>query len=246
MPIDQLIQMKKAIIIGASSGIGKGLARLMANDHYVIGITGRRTPLLEALKEENNAAYIICNLDVTETDSIAVKLDELVAKLGGMDLLIISAGIGEFNDELSFAKEKSTIETNISGFTAVADWGFNYFSRLSSGQIVGITSIAGIRGGRSAPAYNASKSYQISYLEGLNQKAKHAGLNINITDVRPGFVDTDMAKGPGLFWVSSVEKASSQILKAIKQKERVVYITKRWRLIAWILKIIPRKLYERL
>jgi short-subunit dehydrogenase len=238
--------MKKAIIIGASSGIGKGLARLLVNEHYLVGITGRRTPLLEALKEENNAAYIICNLDVTETDTIAGKLDDLTAQLGGMDVLIISAGTGEFNEELSFAKEKTTIETNINGFTAVADWGFNYFRRQASGQIVGITSIAGLRGGRSAPAYNASKSYQISYLEGLNQKAKQAKLNINITDVRPGFVDTDMAKGSGLFWVSSVEKASRQILKAIKQKDHVVYITKRWRLIAWILKVIPGKMYERL
>jgi short-subunit dehydrogenase len=238
--------MKKVIIVGASSGIGKGLARLMANNQYVIGITGRRIKLLETLKKENKNAYITCYLDVTETDTIAGKLDNLVKQLGGMDVLIISAGTGEFNEELSFPKEKTTIETNINGFTAVADWGFNYFSKQASGQIVGITSIAGIRGGRSAPAYNASKSYQISYLEGLNQKAKQAKLNINITDVRPGFVDTDMAKGSGLFWVSSVEKASGQIFKSIERKDRVVYVTRRWRLVAWILKIIPGKLFERM
>ena len=67
-----------------------------------------------------------------------------------------------------------------------------------------------------------------------------------MTDVRPGFVDTDMAKGEGQFWVASVEKATRQIFNAIKQRKKMVYITKRWKLIAIILKGIPGQLYDRL
>jgi short-subunit dehydrogenase len=106
--------------------------------------------------------------------------------------------------------------------------------------------VAGLRGSRQAPAYSATKSYQINYLEGLRQKAKKEKSGITVTDVRPGFVDTPMAKSPVKFWVAPVEKAADQIYLAIQQKRNIVYVTKRWRLIAWIIKIIPGFIYSRL
>ena len=106
--------------------------------------------------------------------------------------------------------------------------------------------VAGLRGNGIAPSYNASKAYQINYLEGLRQKASKLKSSILITDVRPGFVDTAMAKGEGQFWVSSVEKASKQIFNSIQKKKKVVYVTKRWRFIALLLKSIPRIVYDRL
>lgn len=100
-----------------------------------------------------------------------VHLKELSGELGGLDLFIISAGMGELNEMLDFELEQRTIDTNIYGFTYIADWAFHFFQKQESGHLVGITSVAGIRGNRVAPAYNASKAYQINYLEGFRQKA---------------------------------------------------------------------------
>jgi short-subunit dehydrogenase len=170
----------------------------------------------------------------------------LTIGIGGIDLLIISSGIGEINDRLAFEIEKRTIQTNVVGFTCIADWAFNYFEKQKSGHLVAITSIGGLRGSRQAPAYNATKAYQINYLEGLRQKAKKLKQDIFITDVRPGLVATAMAKGEGLFWVMPVEKTAMQIYKAIICKKQVAYVTKRWRLIAALLKLLPRQIYDKM
>jgi len=238
--------MKKAIIIGATSGIGKELSELFAASNYKVGITGRRKELLFELKDENPDAYLTKVLDVTNTRAAIQQLEELIDELGGLDLLVISSGIGEINEALDFEIENQTIDTNIVGFTCIADWTFNYFEKQQSGHLVVISSIGGIRGSHQAPAYNASKAYQINYTEGLRQKAAKLKMPIFITDIRPGLVDTKMAKGEGLFWVMPLEKAVNQIYKAIIRKKKVVYVTKRWHLIAMILKIAPRWIYDRI
>jgi short-subunit dehydrogenase len=238
--------MKKAIIVGATSGIGKGLAKLLTDNDYQVGITGRRTNLLTELKNENPDRYVIKAFDITDTNNISQQLEELVNELGGLDLLIISSGTGNLNDNLDFEIEKQTIDTNVSGFTAIADWTFNYFEKQTFGHLVAISSIAGIRGSRQSPAYNATKAFQINYLEGLRQKSNKLKTEIVVTDIRPGFVDTDMAKGEGQFWVASVDKASRQIFNAIKNKRKIVYITRRWRLIASLLKLLPGQIYDRM
>lgn len=236
--------MKKAIIIGATSGIGKGLAKLLTDNGYIVGITGRRTELLSTLKQLNPDSFISKTLDVTDTQTSIQQLDKLVHELGGLDLLIISSGTGDLNENLDFTIEKRTIDTNVLGFTRIADWAFNFFEKQKSGHLVGISSVGGLRGSRQAPSYNATKAYQINYLEALRQKAAHLKMSITVTDVRPGFVDTDMAKGEGQFWVASVEKAAEQIFTAIENKKKIVYITKRWRLIATVMKCIPRVIYD--
>ena len=238
--------MKKAIVVGATSGIGKRLAELLVEKGYLVGITGRRTGLLEELKTQNPESYRIKTFDTTQTSSIAQQLDDLTHELGGLDLLIISSGTGDLNDKLDFELEKRTIDSNVGGFTAIADWAFNYFSSQKHGQLVAITSIAGILGNGQAPAYSASKAYQINYLQGLRMKASKASLPIYITDIRPGFVDTDMAKGQKLFWMAKVERASIQIFNAILKKRKVVYITKRWRIIACLIKILPNRILEKI
>jgi short-subunit dehydrogenase len=238
--------MKKAIIIGATSGIGKGLAKILADNNYKVGITGRRTELLEDVKSQNPNAYFTRTFDITDTKIIVANLNTLATELGGLDLLIISSGTGDLNEKLDFEIEKRTIETNVTGFTCIANWAFNYFENQKSGHLVAISSVGGLRGSRIAPAYNATKSYQINYLEGLRQKASKLKQQIFVTDVRPGFVDTDMAKGEGQFWVATVEKATRQIFEAIKQKKKIAYVTKRWRLIASILIRVPRPIYDRM
>lgn len=237
--------MKKAIVVGASSGIGLELARILATQQYKVGITGRRQELLEALSQESPEAYAVQVLDNTRIDQIPGSLDALTHAIGGLDLLIISSGTGFVNQSFDFEPELTTIDTNIRGFAAVANWAFRFFEQQGHGHLVGITSIAGIRGSRLAPAYNASKAFQINYLEGLRQKADKIKGRVFVTDIRPGFVDTAMAKGDGIFWVAPPAKAARQIMKAIALKKRKAYITRRWVVFAIILKLVPRWVYDR-
>jgi len=238
--------MKRCIIIGATSGIGQALAELLLQNDYMIGVTGRREMLLDTLKEKNPDRVFVKRMDIQDLSAIEVSCKELVDQMGGLDLMIISAGIGEENKNLNFEIEHDVIKTNVQGFTCLADWGMRYFKEQGHGHLVNISSIAGIRGNGIAPSYNATKAYQINYLEGLRINAKDFGSSIHVTDVRPGFVDTAMAKGDGLFWVAPVEKASKQIYRAIKQKKQVVYVSKRWKLIGILLKLIPYSLLKRL
>ncbi len=238
--------MIKAIIIGATSGIGKSLAEKLVIEGYLVGITGRREEMLKILEENHIGKILSMKMDVQDLSSIESICNELVIKLGGLDLLIISAGIGEENKLLDFSIENNAIKTNVQGFTCVADWGMNYFKKQGHGHLVNISSVAGIRGNGLAPSYNSSKAFQINYFEGLRLNAAKSNSSIYVTDVRPGFVDTAMAKGNGLFWVAPVEKAAEQIYAAIKRKKKVVYISKRWRLISYILKAIPYSILKKL
>ncbi|MDN3580458.1 SDR family NAD(P)-dependent oxidoreductase [Mucilaginibacter flavus] len=238
--------MKKAIVVGATSGIGRQLAILLADNNYHVGITGRRAELLAELQELKPGKFKPSAFDVTDTTAIPQHLAKLTAELGGLDLLIISSGTGDLNPSLDPGIENETNAVNVLGFTTVADWAFNFFEKQGSGHLTAITSIAGMRGGRHAPAYNASKAYQINYLQALRQKATNLKLPIFVTDARPGFVDTPMAKGDGRFWVATPQKAALQIYKAIESNRKVVYITKRWRLIAFIIKHLPGFLYNRM
>ena len=238
--------MRKAIVIGATSGIGLAIARKLAADQYLVGITGRRKNILDELSAAFPKQYFAQSFDVSETETIHKHLNELVGKLKGLDLLIISAGTGDINESLDFELEKQMIDTNVSGFTCISDWAYRYFEKQGSGHLVAISSVAGLRGSRQAPAYSATKSYQINYLEGLRQKSNKEKSGITITDIRPGFVDTKMAKSPVKFWVASADKAADQIYSAIKNKRNIVYVTRRWRMIAWIVKLIPGFLYARL
>jgi short-subunit dehydrogenase len=245
LSLSTFMQMKKAIIIGATSGIGKTLAELLLREGYVVGITGRRANLFHSLQTPDVTRLFFKQMDVQNLSLIEFSCNELISQLGGLDLLVISAGIGEANEQLDFEIENNVIKTNIQGFTCVADWGINFFKKQGYGHLVNISSIAGIRGNGVAPSYNATKAYQINYLEGIRLYTIKSGYDITITDIRPGFVDTAMAKGKGLFWVAPVQKAAEQIVEAIKRKKRVVYITKRWGLIGYFLKIIPFSLLKR-
>lgn len=238
--------MKKTIIIGATSGIGRGLAEQYAQEDCLVGITGRRENLLKEICAQNKDRLFYQVCDITHTQSTISCLEALIQEIGGMDILIICAGIGEVNPELSYQLEEPTLLTNVIGFTNIAGWGFRYFEQQKSGHLVTISSVGGMRGSDISPAYNASKAYQINYMEGLRQKATKSPYPIYTTDIRPGFVDTAMAKGDGLFWVTPVDKAVKQIKKAISRKNKVSFVSKRWRYVAFLLKLIPSFLYCRM
>jgi len=233
--------MKKAIIIGATSGIGKELASILINNNYKVGITGRRLNLLKEIKSTSPDNYIIKSFDCT-TASNSIKLTELTKELDGLDLLIMSSGTGDENSKLDYSEDEKTINLNVKAFTEIMDWSFNYFRNQGKGHIVAISSVAGLRGSKHAPTYFASKAFQINYLESLRKLAKK---NIYITDIRPGYVDTAMALGDNLFWVSTKEKAAKQIFIYIKRKKDIGYVSKRWQIIAFALKNVPNFIYKR-
>lgn len=237
--------MKKAIVIGATSGIGKELTRILSQNGYVIGVTGRRIHLLEELQSELSTHLLLRQMDVSKTSKAIEELKSLIAELGTVDLIVISAGTGFIDPDLPWDKEKETIDVNVLGFAAMANVAYHYFVQQNSGHLVGISSVAAIRGG-DAPAYNASKAFVSNYLESLRYKVSKMRLPIAVTNIQPGFVDTDMAKGEGLFWVASPQKAVLQVYEAIKKRKKHAYITKRWRLIGWVLKIMPDFIYYKL
>jgi len=232
--------MKTAIIFGATSGIGKELTHLLVKDKYKIAITGRRLKNLQEIKDLFPTQITIKQNDIRNFDEVEKVFDEIVEEFHQIDLIIHSSGIGFVNTSLHWEKENETIQTNVVGATKVYDLAYNLFKKQQFGHLVGISSIAAIRGNRDAPAYFASKAYQKAYLESLYFKTKTIkSKKVFITDIRPGFVDTKMALGDGIFWMVSLEKASKQIYAAINKKKRVAYISKRWILIAWALKITP-------
>ncbi|WP_444995878.1 SDR family NAD(P)-dependent oxidoreductase [Aliikangiella sp. IMCC44359] len=238
--------VKKVVIIGASSGIGLSLAKQYVDAGFLVGITGRRLELLKSFQQQYLGKVFIKQMDVSQTSQAIIQLQHLISQMGGMDIIIINAGIGFLNKRLNWQKEEKVINTNVSGFCAIASTSLNYFIQQKSGQLVSISSINALRGSDTAPAYAASKAFVSNYVEGLRKKIKKLKLPIDVTDIQPGFVDTDMVRGEHLFWVASSTKAAQQIIQAIKKRKKLVYISKRWRLIAWAMKLMPDWVYNKI
>lgn len=235
--------MNKVIIIGASSGIGRELAKLYKKQNCILGLAARRLNLLEELKKELGADVYISQMDVSEPVEAVTKLMGLIEDMGGVDLLVICSGTGFINPDLEWQYECETIDVNVKGFTALAAAGMKYFIQKGCGHIAAISSVAALRGSGTCPSYNASKAYMSNYLEGLSCKARVYGKGIAVTDIKPGYVDTVMAKGDNLFWMISAQKAARQIYNIIKRRKSGGYVTKRWGLIAIFLRIVPKRLY---
>lgn len=236
--------MKKAIIIGGSTGIGRALADVLLDNDYKVGLTGIETEILESINQSTNKYLHAMYCDCT-SDMCSDVVNTMIEWLGGLDLIVFSAGIGHLDEDAGSEVENEANELNILAFTEIADKAYRYFEKKGSGHFVTITSVAGIRGNRLAPAYHAAKSYQISYLDGIRQRAKKSKLNITITDIRPGFVETELVNKKN-FWMTSKENAARQMYNLIKKKKNFGYVTKRWRLVAFLLRLIPNWLYNRL
>lgn len=236
----------KAIIIGATSGIGKNLAEVFLREGYTVGLAGRRMHLLDELKEKYPDRVFLKLIDVSQDAEAMDALDRLILEMEGADVVVISSGTGFINEDLQWKPEKETIDVNVSGFAAMSNVAMRYFLSKGLGHLVGISSLAALRGGSDAPAYNASKAFVSNYLEGMRKKAAREGLPITVTNIQPGYVDTAMAKGEGKFWVASPREAAEQIYDAIRRKRKHAYVTKRWRLIAWLLKNMPDFLHNKI
>ena len=234
------------VIIGATSGIGKALFEKYARGDNRIGIVGRRANLLDDLSQQYPSKTITAKADITNLEEIEQAINALHKELEYIDLAIVCSGTGDINATLEYNVERLTIDTNITGWTFVIDRLYNIFVQQGHGHLVAITSAGGLRGEPIAPAYSASKAYQINYMEALRKKAYKSGSQIYVTDIRPGLVNTAMAKGEGLFWVMPVEKVANQIITAIHKNKYKAYVTKRWHILAIINKNLPFALYKRM
>ena len=238
---------RSAIIVGASSGIGLELAKVLAANGYSVGLVARRLDLLSELARELPTRAFVKAIDVSKPIEAMPHLRKLIVEMNNnVELFVIGAGTGFINPELDWERERETIDLNVSGFTAIINVAVEHLQARGSGHIVGISSLAALRGSGAAPAYNASKAFMSNYLQGLRQKFCKLKLPVVVTDVQPGFVDTAMAKGEGLFWMASPKKAAQQIFDAIQKRRKHVYVTRRWRVIAWVLRILPDSLYDKL
>ena len=237
--------MKRAIIIGATSGIGQEVAKCLLLEGWKIGVAGRRQSALETLQQVAPEQIEIQALDVTREDA-AEKLNMLIDKVGGMDLFLLSSGIGFQNMKLDMEVELNTARTNVEGFTRMVTAAFNYFKEKGSGHIAVISSIAGTKGLGVAPAYSATKRFQNTYIEALAQLARMQHLDIHFTDIRPGFVATDLLKSGKYPMLMKADRVAQHIIKALREKRRVVVIDGRYRVLVFFWRMIPRWLWERL
>ncbi len=235
---------QKALIVGGTSGIGWALAGLLAQDGWAVETVGLPASGPSGLPSGVRAVH---HLDMTRQPEALTALAGIVREMGGVDLFVISLGILHFNEELDWEWERRTIEVNVAGFAAAANVGMRFFLERGRGHLVGISSIAALFGHRAAPAYSASKAFIASYLACLRQNAGYLGLPITVTEIRPGFVDTPLLPPGGWRpWVVPVDEAARQIRRAIREKRERAYITRRWRLGAWAVRLLPRFLLNRL
>ena len=222
------------VIIGATSGIGKALFEKYANENNRIGIIGRRAHLLDKLYQKYPSKTIPTKADIINLEEIEQAINALHKEMEYIDLAIVCSGTGDINATLDYSIERPAIDTNIVGWTFVIDMLYHIFEQQCHGHLVAITSVGGLRGEAMAPAYSATKAYQINYMEALCKKAYKSRKQIAVTDIRPGLINTAMAKGEGLFWVMPVDKVASQIIAAIRKKKSIAYVTKRWHILAII------------
>ncbi len=239
--------MKRVLITGATSGIGRELAVQLVGKGYKVGLTGRRTERLQELKEQLGELVYYRTLDVRNTTEATKVYQELIEEMGGMDIIILNAGVGRHKLLAAWESDEKTLEVNIMAFAHGCHFAFDYFNRQGHGHIVGMSSIASLVASAGSAAYTASKHFVSNYLTGFRQKAKRVSADIIVTEIKPGFVKSEMTENNSkMFWVSSTEKAVQQMVRAIEKKRNHVYVTKRWRLLAWVAKSVPQFVWDRL
>lgn len=235
-----------AVIVGASSGIGEALAKEMDRRGWRLGLLARRIERLEALRAALGPATVVRAFDVADeraADVLARVLDDF----GNVDVVVISAGTGHLNPGLVAELDEETIRVNVGGFAAAARAAMRHFLARGGGHLIGITSVAALRGNHAGAIYAASKAFQSVYLDGLRALASRSGRRIAVTEVQPGFVDTAMMKIDRplsaiarRLLVASPEVAARQIARTVLARPKHAYVTRRYRVIAWLLRLLPR------
>jgi len=242
----------RALIIGASSGMGAALAKKLAGEGYNLALIARREELLSSLCDEINqsidkgrAQYYVH--DVSGYGVVPDLLRRIVSDLGGLDLVIYAAGVNfaPLADEYNTKNDRQMLEINLIGAFAWLNSIAAMFQSAKAGQIVGISSVAGERGRVGNPVYNASKAGLTNYLESLRNRLARRG--VNVLTVKAGFVQTDMLKAAQkVMFPITAEKAADDIWKAIRVRKQEIYTPWFWRWIMFVIRSIPSILFRRM
>ena len=238
--------MKRAIVIGASSGIGFEMSRLLIGKGWTVAVAARRSERLEPLRLLAPERVIPIALDVNQ-DTAPEQFHELITRLGGVELYIHVAGIGRQNRLLDADIENRTAETNVGGFTRMVGEAFRYMAEHGGGHIAVISSIAGTKGLGPAPAYSATKAFQATYIQSLEQLANSRKLPINFTDIRPGFAETELLSGDNNYpMMMTAEYVARKAVRAIERRKHVAIIDWRYRLLTAGWRCLPNWIWRRL
>ena len=237
--------MKRAIVMGASSGIGFEVARVLLERGWHVGLAARRVELFAELESKFAGQVSVARIDVT-TDESSNQLLELIERMGGVDLYFHVSGVGWNNPELEMDYEMTTMNTNACGFTHMVDTVFRYMSDNGGGQIAAITSIAGTKGLGPAPAYSATKALQNTYIQALEQLARSRDLNIRFTDIRPGFVDTDLIAGSSYPMLMDKRKVARKAVDAALAGKHVAVVDWRYKVLTPLWRCVPRWMWRRI
>ncbi len=235
------MKFQTAIVVGASSGIGRELVRQLAASGTKVAAIARRADRLEELAKEFPGLVTPIAHDVTNYEAIPELFQTVTRDLGGLDLFIYASGampIIEAN-EFTWDKDKRMLDVNISGAVAWCNQAADRFLHTKHGCLVGIGSVAGDRGRHKQPVYNATKAFFHTYLEALRNRG------VCVSTIKPGPVDTEMTAPLNMKGMMSASLAAEMILKkADKNGEH--YLKLAHRIAFYIIKRIPSPLFRKL
>lgn len=239
--------MKKIIIIGASSGMGRRVAIDFARLGWRVGIAARREDRLKEIKALYPDRIEYMTIDVAAPDAVE-RFYKLIELIDGMDYMLYAAGCGWRNPELDDARDMATIAVNVHGFTRIVNAAYKYYkstANLHRGHIAAITSVAGTKGIGISATYSASKRYQWIYLQAIDQLAHQQHVNVSITDIRPGFVDTPLLNGKKDYPMEmSIDYVAPRLEKAMLRGSRIAVIDSRWAVVTALWRLIPDRLWR--
>ena len=243
------LNKRTILITGASSGIGYGLARALASEKCNLVLLARRKNLMDELAaslKESGSNFLSVKCDVTNKEEVRSAIDEVKNRFGIIDIAILNSGIGKNTtvQNLRASDAIGVFNVNVFGVLNFIEFLLPDFIKNKQGMIVGISSLAEVRGFTKSGAYSASKAALSIFLESIRVELKKYG--VKVLTVKPGFVRTPMTdknnfKMPFLI---NLDKAVSIIINGIKKEKRIIQFPFPTVIGAKILKILPDSLFE--
>lgn len=244
--------VKRVVLVGATDGIGLALAHEYARRGWWVGLVGRNREKLDRVTSELGEAVPGARLetalaDVSDPAANEEAFDEILVRLGQMDLMIYCAGVmpsaGSLEERLAAAGRM--LDVNLRGAIDWLERSAEYLSGVGRGRVAAIGSVAGVRGRKGAPVYGATKAGLHEYMEGLRHRLH--GTGVGVTTVKPGWVRTRMLSAAAAESVLTVsaERAARIVADRIEAGSEVFFVPARWGLVASILRLLPRFLYKR-
>jgi len=244
--------MQRIFITGASSGIGAALAKEYARQGAILGLVARRRDALEALRLtlDHAGRHHLYVLDVTDHAALRQAAEEFLTAVGGIDVVIANAGISlgtltEYAEDIPVFER--IISTNVTAMAAT----FHPFiaamkahPRPQDCRLVGIASVAGIRGLPGSAAYSASKAAVISYCESLRVELRAS--DIKVVTIAPGYIDTPMTQvnHHHMPFLMPAQKFAARALVTITAGVSYRVIPWQMGLVAKLLRMMPNRVFD--